>query len=119
MVERPKRVEPRGVRFFALLPVYPPKVNAVVLHGLMQNIEIGFCKFLIRNVEEIMLSLLRVVTHKAGKFLVFILEPTHSRRRVKIKRHLEIFAVKPIKEALGVGEKVGIPAVARPAYGCR
>ena len=40
MIQRDKRVKPLNIGALALLPVYPPEINAVFLIGLVNHIKI-------------------------------------------------------------------------------
>ena len=45
MIERPKRVKPLDLGLCALLPIEPPKINAIIFITVMKEFEIAFNKF--------------------------------------------------------------------------
>ena len=115
MVETPQRVEAGLAGGTALLPVEPPEVNALILHRMVELVEVGFHELRVGEVELHGLLGLRVDTHRLGEFGVAFLERAHAVLRVHVERDLHALLVQPRHEALRIGEEVLVPRVAGPA----
>ena len=115
MVKSPKGIKTFNFGFPFLLPVYPPEVNAVVFIRLMQKAEIALNELRVGDIKGDTLFCLRINTHEARKVLILVLKRTHTLRRVEIDGDLEVLFVQPAEQRFVIGEKLRVPAVARPA----
>ena len=115
VVERPQRVKPGHVAPLALLPVYPPEVHALFFIRAQNIVEIRLHYLFVCERERYALFCGRVHTRPSGDFFVHILEKPHARGRVEIERDGIVHALQFFQHSPVIGEKVGIPAVSRPA----
>ena len=115
MVKSPKGIKTFNFGFPFLLPVYPPEVNAVIFIRLMQKAEIALNEFRVGDIKRNTLFCFRINTHEARKVLIPVLKRTHALRRVEVDGDLEVFFVQPAEQRFVIGEKLRVPAVARPA----
>ena len=89
VVERPQRIEPFYFGLCSLLPIYPPKIYAVLFERFMQDVEIGGYKARIGNVEFYLFSVNRIHSHRFRHFRVSVCPKSHSVRRVDIQRYFK------------------------------
>ena len=114
VVEKPKRVEILHLRLRALLPVYPPKINAHFLIRVVQNIEIRIAEFLVGEVEFERALGLRVYAERAAHFGVLFLEIANAVARVQVHRDRKIAAFEVLQKSFGVGEQFLFKRISRP-----
>ncbi len=115
MVEQPQRVESRQLGDAALLPVEPPEVDALVLERVVQLLEVGLDERRVGEVEADRHLGGGVDAEPLGHRLVGRLVGVDALGRVHVQRDREAALVQVGEELLGVGEQVGVPAVAGPA----
>ena len=115
MVKSPKGIKTFNFGFPFLLPVYPPEVNAVFFIRLMQKAEIALNKLRVGDIKGDTLFCFRINAHEARKVLILIFKRTNALRRVEIDGNLEVVFVQPAEQRFVIGEKLRVPAVARPA----
>ena len=78
VVERPKGIEAGCFCLLSLLPIYPPKINALAFERMVKNLEIGLHKLGIGNVEGDKLLFLGIVASALAHFLISILKKSDT-----------------------------------------
>ena len=84
MIERHKRVEPFDIALFPLLPVNPPKINAIFFIRLVQHIKIGIPEFRVFAGKRNILFGFGVNPHGFSHFGVSIFKKANPVRRVEV-----------------------------------
>ena len=91
MIQSKQRVESLYVELCSLLPVYPPKVNAVFFVRLVNDIKIRIPKIRIADSEFYALFCSRVNAVCKRHFLIHTLVASYSVARMKIQRNVKPF----------------------------
>ena len=114
-------VEPEGVReprsefrLHPLLPVEPPEIDALALHGVQHGLKIGVGPLLLVDVERHGFAL-PGPSVLFGEWFVNSLIRLDARSRVEVERHFEVFGLGPFQEIRRRGEQLLLPGVASPA----
>ena len=115
VVEHPERVDAGDAGVRTVLPVHPPEVDALRLHRVVQHREVRREEGGVVDLERDLLAQLGVAAEGLGHRRVGVLERAHPVGGVEVQRDLHAAAVHLGEEGLGVGEVLGLPAVAGPA----
>ena len=99
----------------ALLPVEPPKVDAVVHHRVKNHIEHSSHEFLVAREPIYALFRGRVHAHNACHFRIFLFIPIHAACRMHIQRNFQVIFLQVLEQSAIVGEKLFVPCPAGPA----
>ena len=87
MVEQPKRVQPLQFGRFPLLPIDPPKSDAVFFVRSMQNFEVVVDIVVRRKIEGDLRLRRSVFTERGGEFVIPIFPPAYAVGGVQIQRN--------------------------------
>ena len=94
MIKHVKRVESPDVPRPALLPVYPPEVNAVFFIRLMENIKVCVPEIVAAALKLNILFGLGVYSDSLCHFLVHILIKMNTVSRMQIERYMKVVLFK-------------------------
>ncbi|RDA89013.1 hypothetical protein CP532_0605 [Ophiocordyceps camponoti-leonardi (nom. inval.)] len=102
-------------RLRTLLPINPPKVDAVIAQALKQRIEIGIEKRSIGDVEGNRLIERGVDVHLLRYGAVLVLVRLDAVCRMVVERQFELPLVQLVDEGGRVREEFAVPGIASPA----
>ena len=115
MVQRPEGIEPLDFGLAALLPVDPPEVHALLLIGVVQDLEIGLNEFGICDIEGDRLAGFRIDPHGFRHHFIAILEAAYPPCGMDVERCVEILLLEPAQEGTVIRKKLCVPAISRPS----
>ena len=115
LVEHPQGVKPLHRAGSALLPVYPPEIHTLLLHGVVQALEVRLEEFLAARVKVNGQLFLRVTAQGAAHGGIGLLVGLHAVGGVQVQRHPHAPAVQFRKQGGRIGEQLPVPGIARPA----
>ncbi len=115
VVEHPQRVDAGDLGPVALLPVDPPKVDALLLEVELEDVKVGVEEPPVGAVKPDRLFPRRVVVQGLGHLLILVLKGPDAVGRVVVQCHLQATFVQLLHETIRVGEEVAVPAVSGPA----
>src|SRR5450830_75213 len=98
-----------------LLPIQPPKINALIFKGMMEDFKIGLCKFFGGNIKFRRFFGLRVHSKSRGYLRVGFFVAVYAFRRVQIEGRAQFMVVQKAQESIWIGEEGFVPGVTRPA----
>ena len=78
VIKRPERIETGRLGLCTLLPVYPPKINALIFERVVKHLKICPHKVGIGNVEWNKLPFLGIFTKSLAHFLILILKESDA-----------------------------------------
>ena len=114
VVQHPEGVKPLHLGVGSLLPVKPPEIHALILHGMMNLLEINLQEFRIRNIKVHRLFLFLVYPHGLRHLGITVLKSPHSVCRMDIQRGVHGPVVELLQKARRIREHFPVPGITCP-----
>ncbi len=115
VIEHPQRIQSGDLGSLSLLPVDPPEVHSLFLHGVKDAGEVGFYKLRIRHVKFDGFLCFLVHPHHLGDLGIDLLIGSDSQGRVKIQGGVHSLLFKPGKKTGRIREEIPVPGKSGPA----
>ena len=114
MIQRPKWVKTFQLRFFALLPVNPPEINAVIFIWMVQNVKVRLDELHIRKVKFNRLFRVWINAVCLCHFFVLVFKETNAIFGVQIHCDGKPHTLQIFEKLFIVGEQFFVESISRP-----
>ena len=115
MIQHPQGIQTLHGRLLALLPVQPPEVHALLLHGMQHILKVVVHEFRRSRIKGHRLLGGRIHAHMLRQRGIRLFIGADTVCGMQIQRRLHAAIMQIFQEGHVIREKLGIPRIARPA----